>query len=433
VTVTVDVVALPPAIGPVTGSISVETSLGSTCVIDAPGGSCDLTFGARGMQGIDALFFANDDFQSSFVAVNHRVNEPPFALNDVCATDEDHTLVLGAANGVLANDSDEDGDSLFVADPGTRTAGGIGGTVVLATDGGYTYTPPPNANGEATFEYTVSDGLETATAEVTISVAPVNDPPTFVLAASPHFDPGSSGVRTTPAFATMTSAGPPDETDAPLAWHVRTVSDPSGVLSAPSTIGLDGTLTTSLSGHGGVATLGVALQDDGGTANGGNDTSPEQTFTITVGAGADLSIAVDDATTFAIGGDPLLYMITVRNAGPDDASGAHVFEALSSNLVDAMWTCTPSAGASCSLAGTGGIDDHVALPSGAMLVYELTATVLADPEQPVENFVSVAAPAGVIDFNPANDGASDVDATGVFADGFDVTGDEDEAKATRKQ
>jgi len=204
-----------------------------------------------------------------------------------------------------------------------------------------------------------------------------------------------------------------------------------GVLVGDPAIALDGTLSYTLSGHEGTATFAVRLQDDGGVANGGNDTSPEQTFTITVATGTDLSIAIDDGTAFAVGGDPLLYMITVRNLGPENASGAHVLDVLPSNLVDATWTCTPSAGASCAASGSGGIDDHVDMPSGATLVYELTATVLADPEMAVENFVSVAAPAGVTDFNPANDSAADIDAAGIFADGFDTAGDEEAAKATR--
>jgi len=204
------------------------------------------------------------------------------------------------------------------------------------------------------------------------------------------------------------------------------------VLEGIATISLDGTLTYALSGRGGTATVSVRLQDNGGD----NDTSPEQTFTITVGAGADLSVAIDDGTDFAVGGDSLLYMITVRNLGPDRVDGARVLETMLPNLVDASWVCTPSAGASCAANGIGSIEDFVNLPSGATLVYELTATVLAIPEQPAYNFVSVSPPAGVTDFNAANDEATDIDITGIFADGFDVIGDgvddEGETTATRK-
>src|SRR5262249_52439688 len=57
-----------------------------------------------------------------------------------------------------------------------------------------------------------------------------------------------------------------------------------------------GTLTyTPAPDANGVATVRVRAKDDGGTANGGQDTSPAQTFTITV-------TAVDDAPVNAVPG-----------------------------------------------------------------------------------------------------------------------------------
>ncbi|HKE49810.1 MAG TPA: kelch repeat-containing protein [Rhodanobacteraceae bacterium] len=431
VAVTVDVTVEPPGVGFATGSIEVDTDFSGSCIVAASGESCDIEFALRGQQSLNAVYLGNDDFIASTTSAIHRVNEPPFANGDLCTTYEDQTLIRPAAGGVLSNDTDEDGDPLFVADPGPRTAGGIGGTVTLAVDGSYTYTPPPDANGNATFQYTVSDGLETATGEATIEVFPVNDPPTFALAASPHFDPGSSGEHTTPSFAQMTSSGPPDETNSPLAWHVRTISDPSGVLSAPATIALDGTLTTTLSGHGGVATVGVALQDDGGTDNGGNDTSGEQTFTVAVGAGADLSIAIFDGTGFVEGGGPVVYEVTVRNLGPDGSTGARALVVPSPNLVDVSWTCSAFDGGTCAASGSGQIEDFVDLPAGASVVYELSATVLADPELPAEVLATITAlGGGGTDFNPDNDSASDTDTTGIFADGYDSPPDEAEDAPT---
>ena len=420
VTVTVDAAVLAPGVGVPTGVILVSGASGQTeCTIDASGGSCDLVFASGGPQQLEADFLANDDFDFSVVVGTHRVDEAPLAFGDNYASLEDEPLAIDAAHGVLANDQDPDGDPLVVVSTGTQTADGIGGTVTLAADGSFTYTPPPNANGKAVFAYRVSDGLQTVSADATITVTAVNDPPTFALASSPVFAPGTSGVQTTPAFATMTSSGP-GEDDAPLAWHVRVVSDASGVLSAPATIALDGTLTTPLSGHGGTATLAVALQDDGGTDNGGEDTSAEQTFTVTVGDGTDLAIAIEDDTAFVAGGDAVAYRITVRNDGPENASGARVRAMLSANLVDAEWTCTADTGATCAAGGNGEIDDLAGIPVGARVVYTLTATTVAIPEFPAELDATVTAPAGLVDFNPVNDSASDVDAVGIFADGFDV-------------
>ena len=49
------------------------------------------------------------------------------------------------------------------------------------------------------------------------------------------------------------------------------------------TVAQDGTLSFTPAGVEGQATVTIRLRDDGGTANGGTDASPTQTFTITVG------------------------------------------------------------------------------------------------------------------------------------------------------
>ena len=61
---------------------------------------------------------------------------------------------------VLANDSDVDGDTLFVL----SIVQPPNGTVVDNGDGTVTYTPVADWNGVATFTYTVSDGALTDTA-----------------------------------------------------------------------------------------------------------------------------------------------------------------------------------------------------------------------------------------------------------------------------
>ena len=429
VSVTVAFAVVPPGAGAPSGSIVVSDA-GDSCEIPQGSTSCSIALGARGMRTLEAVFAGDDNFGASSATAAHLVNTPPVAADDSYPLDEDMSLNVAAQDGVLANDMDADGNALVVVNPGPFTAMGIGGEGVLNADGSFTYVPPPDASGTASLTYAISDGTATATATLEIVVAPVNDPPHFALAAVPGWPPAASGPKTQPVFAEVTDFGAPDESGQHVrAWLVRTIDDAHGVIVGNASISLDGTLGYTLSGHGGSALVGVRVQDDGGDANGGDDTSVEQTFTISVASGADLSVAIDDGTAFAIGGDPLLYMITVRNLGPDDASGARVHDILSANLVDATWTCTPSAGASCAAGGSGGIDDGVDLPSGATLVYELSATVLAEPESTVENDVSVVAPSGVADFNPVNDNASDIDTTGIFADGFDTGGDEGAAAA----
>lgn len=99
------------------------------------------------------------------------VNDPPVAVDDVAATNED-TPILNL--DVLGNDSDVDGDPLQFT--GVPTA--ANGTVTVNLDGTINYTPNPDFNGVDTISYEIQDpGGLTDTATVTITVNPVNDAP----------------------------------------------------------------------------------------------------------------------------------------------------------------------------------------------------------------------------------------------------------------
>ena len=101
------------------------------------------------------------------------VPAPPVATDDTGNTDEDTPLSVPAP-GVLANDSDPNGDSLTVE----LSTGPISGTLSLNADGAYVYTPTLNFNGTDSFVYRAFDGNLTDSATVTIQVAPINDAPT---------------------------------------------------------------------------------------------------------------------------------------------------------------------------------------------------------------------------------------------------------------
>jgi VCBS repeat-containing protein len=101
----------------------------------------------------------------------------PVATDDSYTMDEDTTLNVNAASGVLANDSDINGDSLTAAIGDTSNANG---QVTLNADGSFSYDPNDNFSGEASFSYTVSDGSDTDTGLVFITVNNVNDLPDAV-------------------------------------------------------------------------------------------------------------------------------------------------------------------------------------------------------------------------------------------------------------
>ena len=100
-----------------------------------------------------------------------NVNDAPVATDDTFTGDEDAAII----GNVLTNDTDADGDAL------TATAGTYataeGGSVTIAEDGTFTYTPAENFNGQDSFTYEVTDGAESDTGTVTLTVNPVNDAP----------------------------------------------------------------------------------------------------------------------------------------------------------------------------------------------------------------------------------------------------------------
>ena len=107
------------------------------------------------------------------ITVDDPFSTPPVARDDEFATLEDVVLTVDAP-GVLENDTDFDGSPLTVSLL-TQTSNG---TVVLAPDGSFVYTPTLNFDGPTdSFTYEVSDGVRTDTATVTINVAPTTDAP----------------------------------------------------------------------------------------------------------------------------------------------------------------------------------------------------------------------------------------------------------------
>ena len=100
-------------------------------------------------------------------------NDLPTATADAYATNEDTPLTVSAP-GVLANDTDVDGDPLSAV----LVTGPAHGTVALQPDGAFTYTPAADFFGADAFTYTVSDGGGASSpATVSIAVASTNDLP----------------------------------------------------------------------------------------------------------------------------------------------------------------------------------------------------------------------------------------------------------------
>ena len=94
------------------------------------------------------------------------VNDPPVAVADAYATAANTPLLVTAA-GVLANDSDADGNPLTAS----KVSAPAHGTLALAANGGFSYTPGAGFTGPDSFTYRANDGTaDSNVATVSITV-----------------------------------------------------------------------------------------------------------------------------------------------------------------------------------------------------------------------------------------------------------------------
>ncbi|HVH35605.1 MAG TPA: Ig-like domain-containing protein, partial [Tahibacter sp.] len=216
------------------------------------------------------------------IDVRDLENNPPTVNPATATTLEDQPVVIA-----LSGTDPEGAPITFsVATPPTK-----GATSNLTSTGtntaNITYTPNANANGSDGFSVTASDGQGSSVpAAVSIAITPVNDAPSFTVGANQAV-PESAGAQTVAGWATAISAGPPDEATTQTVAFTATVVSTTGnlVFSSVPAVSSTGTLTfTAQNGTSGIATVSLVAQDNGGTANGGIDTSAAQTFTINVNA-----------------------------------------------------------------------------------------------------------------------------------------------------
>jgi uncharacterized repeat protein (TIGR01451 family) len=122
---------------------------------------------------------------------------------------------------------------------------------------------------------------------------------------------------------------------------------------------------------------------------------------------SDLTITKDDGQVTAKSGDPVTYIISIANNGPNDVTGATVTDALPADLTGASWTCLATGGASCTISGSGDINETVDLPAGSELTYAVSAVFDAGAIGSVINTAMVTPPAGVSDPDLDNNSATD--------------------------
>ena len=231
-------------------------------------------------------------------------------------------------------------------------------------------------------------------------------------------DPVTAGEALTYTL-TVTNAGPSDAPSTVVSLQLpsgTTLQSASGGCSEspPGTVSCS--LGTLANGGNANRTVTVAvganatgpLVANADVGSGASDPTPATvSATTTVERRADLSITKTDGRTSTVPGTPLTYTVTVRNLGPSDVTGATVADTFPIDFVVSGWTCVPTAGAVCTLSGSGDLSDTVTLPSGGMLTYTVNGTVAAGASGVLSNTASVTGPGGVTDPVVGNDSATD--------------------------
>lgn len=185
---------------------------------------------------------------------------------------------------------------------------------VIDASGTITYTADPERAGQAVLTVRLKDdgGVEnggvdaSATQQITIVITAVNDAPSFTLSGDPpSIREDQDELQTVADFASNIAPGPAgavDEANQQLTFQTSVVSTTGNLAFAegPSIDPTTGDLTYRIvAGTSGAATIQVILQDDGGTENGGDDSSEPQSFQIVVSSNTppDLApVADQDAT-----------------------------------------------------------------------------------------------------------------------------------------
>ena len=296
------------------------------------------------------------DTDTVAITVNAVNDAPSFTPggDDTVNEDAGPQTVAGWATAISAGPANESSQVLTFVVTGNDNPGLFSaGPAIDPTTGDLTYTPAADANGSATIMVVLQDdggtangGQDTSSTETfTITVNAVNDAPTFTPGADDTVNE-DAGAQTVAGWATAISVGPADESGQTLTFVV-TGNDNPGLFSAgPAIDPTTGDLTyTPAADANGSATIMVVLQDDGGTANGGQDTSATETFTITVNA-------VNDAPSFTPGGDDTVNedagaqtvagWATAISAGPANESGQTLTFVVTGNDNPGLFSAGPS-------------------------------------------------------------------------------------------
>jgi autotransporter-associated beta strand protein len=194
----------------------------------------------------------------------------------------------------------------------------------ISPTGTLTFTPAADANGSATVTVKIGDNGGTANGGVDssavqtfkITVTSVNDAPSF--AKGPNLSLLlNAPAQNVPSWATSIAAGPANESGQILGFRISNSNN--ALFSVQPTLSSSGTLAfTPAAAKLGAATVYLRLGDNGGTANGGIDSSALDSFTIQIHP--PLTFRLNPDTLRIRPGDFGTFSILAKNGGGADTA-----------------------------------------------------------------------------------------------------------------
>ena len=149
-------------------------------------------------------------------------------------------------------------------------------------------------------------------------------------------------------------------------------------------------------------------------ASNGDDSSTVMDNLVPSG---DLSIDKQTLTSPVVAGQAVSYQIVVANTGPSTAVGAQVQDNFPASLTGVSWTCTASAGSSCTAGPVmGDVLDMVTVAGGGNVTYTVTGTLHAAATGVLSNTATVSIPGGFTDTNMGNESDTVMNAITLVAD-----------------
>jgi len=349
------------------GIFAVDRGLGRLQRIDPityqPVQSFALGAGSNNLFGV-AWAPANESIATVTITVNAVNDEPsytvtgnPPAINEDAGVQTISGFITSFSSGP-ANESTQQVLEYVVSNVSDNTFFSEGPSV--STSGTLTYKVAANTSGSVSFDLAVRDTGGTdnngdntsATQRFTITVNPINDAPTFTASTPPSINE-DAGTQIVDDFITSFSGGSGETNQQVVEYLVSNISD-AAFFATPPSVSNDGKLTYKVADHVfGTVTFDLAVRDNGGSANNGDDTSGAQTVTITVNA-------VNDAPSFTAANLPTIDedadaqtvtgFVTSFTPGPTNEAAQQALEYVVSNVSNtAFFSDLPSVSANGTL------------------------------------------------------------------------------------